>query len=92
MSIVNSITLAEERRDVMVNQRNGFTYGANITVLSAALVVFYFVEDNKMQFRYLCIMVLTLGSCTSLYFMFNINEPKLSEEAIQKDKEFKAGL
>jgi Na+/melibiose symporter-like transporter len=46
MSIVNSLSLVEEKRDIMVNQRNGFTYAANITVLSAALVIFSYVPNQ----------------------------------------------
>jgi len=46
MSIVNSLSLVEEKRDIMVNQRNGFTYAANITVLSGALVIFSAFPDQ----------------------------------------------
>jgi len=72
----------------MVNQRNGFTYAANITVLSAALVIFTDVSDQKLQFRYLAILVLICGSCTSLFFILNINEPKLSEQAVTLEREY----
>lgn len=78
MAIVNSLTHSNRKRDKMVNQRNGFTYMANITVLSAALVVFSFVNNGNDQFRILLAMVLFLGTCTSTFFMCTIREPKLT--------------
>jgi Na+/melibiose symporter-like transporter len=46
MAIVNSLTHSNRKRDKMVNQRNGFTYAANITVLGAALIVFSVVNSG----------------------------------------------
>lgn len=45
MSIVNSISQSNRRRDRLVNLRNGFTYGANITVLFVALILFHTVSN-----------------------------------------------
>jgi Na+/melibiose symporter-like transporter len=45
MSIVNQLSYSGTRRDVMVNNRNAFTYFANITVLSFALLFFVTVDN-----------------------------------------------
>ena len=89
MAIVNSLTHSNRKRDKMVNQRNGFTYMANITVLSAALVVFSFVNNGKDQFRILLAMVLIFGFCTSSFFMCTIREPKLTKMALELERDYK---
>ena len=73
----------------MVNQRNGFTFVANVTVLSAALIIFSVVDNGVDQFRYLMGMVLCLGSCTSLFFMLTIKEPSLTLKANKLEREYK---
>ena len=45
MSIVNQLSSSNRRRDRLVINRNGFTYAANITVLSFAYLLFQFVDD-----------------------------------------------
>ena len=40
MAIVNELTYDQEKRDLMINCRNGFTYTANIFVLGLALLLF----------------------------------------------------
>lgn len=40
MSIVNELTYSQEKRDFMINSRNGFTYSANIFVLALAFILF----------------------------------------------------
>jgi Na+/melibiose symporter-like transporter len=89
MSIVNSLTHSNRKRDKMVNQRNGFTYAANITVLLAALIVFLIVDNGITQFRILLALVLLLGTCTSSFFIFTIREPKLSAMATKLEREYK---
>jgi len=70
-------------RDRLTNNRNAFTYGANITVLTLALVIFTFVSDGRDQFRYLCLASIVLGTLSSLFYIFSINERQLTKEAKQ---------
>ena len=88
MSIVNQLSYSGTRRDRMVNNRNAFTYAANITVLSFALLMFLIIDDAINQFRYLCLMCLGLGFCTSMFYMTSISEVWLSHEAKAKDFEY----
>ena len=81
MAIVNSLSTSIERRDVLVNYRNGFTYGANIVVLFSALIVFLYFDDKILQFRILGFLCIGLGLLTSIYYIFTIQEVKLTEEA-----------
>lgn len=48
MAIVNNLSNSNQMRDKLVNNRNGFTYAANITVLSFALLLFNVVSDPKL--------------------------------------------
>jgi Na+/melibiose symporter-like transporter len=89
MSIVNQLSYSNRQRDQLSNNRNGFTYAANITVLSFALLLFLTVSDAVLQFRYLCLISLTLGLFSSLFYIIQIKEVKLSEEAKHFDHEYK---
>ena len=46
MAIVNSLSLSNRRRDLLANNRNGFTFAANIVVLAFALAFFHFVDNS----------------------------------------------
>lgn len=69
MAIVNQLSFSNRRRDAMVNQRNGFTYIANIVVLSFALLFFAVLDNSVDQFRYLSIIALALGFFTSVFYI-----------------------
>jgi len=45
MSVVNSLTFSTQRRDSLISLRNGFTYIANFTVLTIALILFATIES-----------------------------------------------
>jgi Na+/melibiose symporter-like transporter len=45
MSFVNSITFSTQRRDRLISLRNGFTFVANLVVLTIALVLFATMKD-----------------------------------------------
>ena len=81
MSIVNALSQSNRMRDRLSNNRNGFTFAANITVLSFALLMFLFIKDKITQFRLLCFICLALGFMTSAFFMCTINEPELKEKS-----------
>lgn len=46
MAIVNDLSYSQRKRDKMVVNRNGFTYAANIFVLSLALILFVTVTSQ----------------------------------------------
>ena len=46
MAIVNDLSASNRRRDLLVNNRNGFTYAANILVLLIALALFQLLNDE----------------------------------------------
>ena len=89
MSIVNQLSNSNRMRDKLVNNRNGFTYAANIVVLTLALIMFLYVSNKVKQFRMMCFISLGLGILTSLFYMFVIREVKLTEEAEKYDFEYK---
>lgn len=78
MSIVNQLTNSNIRRDRLINNRNGFTYGANMVVLLIALFLFVRITDPINEFRYLTYSVLGLGFFSNVFFLCTINEVKLS--------------
>lgn len=78
MSIVNQLSYSQRRRDRMVNARNGFTYVANICVLSVSLVLFIVIDNSATSFTILCLLCISVGSCSSLFYSFNIKETTLT--------------
>ena len=43
MSIVNQLTYSQRKRDQMINLRQGFTFAANIFILTASLTLFILI-------------------------------------------------
>lgn len=74
MSIVNSITMIDKRRDLLINNRNGFTSAANFVILGGALYMFSMISDQIQQFRILCFICLLVGTITSIIYIFFIRE------------------
>ena len=85
MAIVNNLSASNQKRDRLSNNRNGFTYAANITVLSFALLLFNVVSDPKKQFRYLCLIAMSIGAFSSIFYVLNINEVRLTKEGKEYD-------
>jgi Na+/melibiose symporter-like transporter len=46
MALVNSITYSTQRRDSLISLRNGFTYVANLSVLTIALALFALIKQQ----------------------------------------------
>lgn len=84
--MVNAITFSQRRRDRLISLRNGFTFVANVTVLSLALLYFSIIPSQYDQFLYLAITILCIGICTSIVYMFGIREVSLSRSAIAADR------
>ena len=89
MAIVNSLTFSMTKRDRMVTNRNALTYGANITVLSLSLLLFLFIQDSATSFTVLCLICLSFGSCTTLFYISQINEKYLVREAARLELIYK---
>jgi len=77
MAIVNVLSSSNRRRDRMVNNRNGFTYAANTSILTIALIVFAVMDDPINEFRVMTFTALGLGLCTSLFYICTIREVSL---------------
>ena len=82
MSIVNQLAQSNRRRDELANNRNGFTAAANICVLTFALILFLTLDDNITQYRVLCLIVLSIGLMTSLFYLCTIKELSMEKASI----------
>ena len=75
MAIVNQLSYSQRKRDQMAVNRNGFTYAANIFVLSLALILFVTIKSQVTQFRLLGIVCVCLGALTTTFYISTIKEP-----------------
>lgn len=87
MSIVNQLSYSQRRRDRMVNNRNGFTYAANITVLVLALILFVSVPNPVTVFSILTCIALGIGFCTTMFYVMTIKELPLSKKASEMEEQ-----
>jgi Na+/melibiose symporter-like transporter len=92
MSVVNQLSYSQRRRDRMVNNRNGFTYVANICVLSVSLVLFIVFANGATSFTILCLMCISVGSLSSLFYTLNIKEPSLTKKALEMEAAYRKSL
>jgi len=76
----------------MVNNRNGFTFAANITILAIALIVFSALDDPILEFRIMTFLGLALGLGTSTFYMVTIREVKLQQLAEEYDAKYKEAI
>lgn len=92
LAIVNQLSYSQRKRDKMVVWRNGFTYIANIFVLSLALMLFLVVSDKVEQFRIMGCVSVALGLFSTLWYIVQIREKPLSELAIEREANYKKAL
>ena len=71
----------------MVNNRNGFTYMANITVLVAALILFVSIPKPTVVFSVLTCTCLGIGFCTTMFYVMTIKELPLSKIASEMEEQ-----
>lgn len=76
----------------MVNNRNGFTYAANITVLCTALILFVVVSNPTTVFSTLTCICLGIGLCTTSFYVIRIKEHILSDKAKKYEEEYREKL
>lgn len=82
MSLVNSLTYSNQGRDKLIASRNTFTFIANISVLTLALLLFSIdAFDGVAKFRILAIIVVSFGLVTSIWYIVVMKEPYLVSEA-----------
>ena len=92
LSVVNQLSMSNQQRDMLTNNRNGSNYAANIAILACAFVVFYIIDDSITQYRVLCGITLGVGLATSLFFICGVDEARLTKEAKIYDKAYKKAL
>ena len=92
MSIVNNMTTSNRRRDKLSNSRNGFTSGANVIVLTLALILFSTMDDPIVEFRIMVFIAMSIGTCTSLFYVCIIREVPLTSDCEKYDKLYKEVL
>lgn len=46
LSVVNQLSMSNQQRDMLTNNRNGSNYAANIAILACAFAVFYFENEE----------------------------------------------
>ena len=92
MSIVNSLAYSQRKRDTMVNNRNAFTYGANILMLTTSLILFLFISNSTLQFRVLSLFCVGVGVITSLFYVGTVIEPPLTKKATEGEENYQLGL
>ncbi|CAD8107300.1 unnamed protein product [Paramecium primaurelia] len=85
MSLVPSLTCSRSRRDKLNSIRNTFQFIAVLIVYVTALIFFQLANstdgtDSAQAFQYLSLICVTIGTATSVYFIIQINEPKLTSD------------
>ena len=89
MSIVNSISYDQKRRDMLINYRNSFSYFGGIFVPIISFIMFTEVENEIDQFSYMANIIIVLGCFSFLIFAMIINEVKLVKSSKEEyDKYF----
>lgn len=65
-------------QDKLNNLRNLFTFISNFLVLGIGLIIFPVMSDLNIEYKLIAGLVLGLGICTSIFFLYRINEVKLT--------------
>jgi len=89
MAVVNSLTFSMTKRDRMVTNRNALTYAANITVLTLSLILFLVIPNSTTCFTVLCLICLSGGLITTIFYISQINEKFLVREAARLELIYK---
>lgn len=89
LAIVNQLSYSQQKRDKMIVNRNGFTYAANTLVLSLALILSETIPSQETQFRILAIICVSVGTCTTIFYVMTVPEIKLSKLALQREAKYK---
>lgn len=66
-------------KDKLNNYRNSFSFLANFVVLTLGLAVFFFMKNKEEEYKIIAELVLVIGAVTSLFFVWQVREPQLSQ-------------
>ncbi|CAD8211174.1 unnamed protein product [Paramecium pentaurelia] len=85
MCLVPSLTCSRYKRDKLNSIRNTFQFIAVLIVYVTALIFFQLVNskngtDSEQAFQYLSLICVAIGTATSVFFIIQINEPKLTSD------------
>ncbi|CAD8120093.1 unnamed protein product [Paramecium sonneborni] len=91
MSLVPSLTCSRSRRDKLNSIRNTFQFIAVLIVYVTALIFFQLANstegtDSAQAFQYLSLICVAIGTATSVFFIVQINEPKLTSDCTKYAK------
>jgi len=81
LSLLNSITYDQRRRDKLINYRNSCAYAAGIVVPAISFYSFSNYTDEFLQYRIISNFCLVLGILTTIFFIWKIDEIKLVKES-----------
>jgi len=79
MSLIPQLSIHKNRKNILIGLRTAWTYISNFLVLAVAFLLFTLVESPKDQFLILSMFVLGLGVLLNIFFIFGVNEVKLSQ-------------
>ena len=86
MSLVPALTCSRLRRDRLNSYRNSFTFISSVIVLTCALVLFQTVKDAITAFQVLGYIAIVIGTITSIGFIVNIDELRLTKNCVKFSK------
>ncbi len=78
MSLLPSISINRKNRDHMVRLRTAYTFSSQMVCLLLSFIIFYLVEDKYLQYSLLSLICVALGTLSSLFFLYNCREWKLT--------------
>lgn len=81
LSIMNSITYDQRHRDKLINYRNSCAYAAGIYVPAVSFLSFSYVKEEFDQYFWIALASCFVGIPATVFFLYQINEPKLIAES-----------
>lgn len=81
MSLIPSLSPMKETKEKLIGIRNGFTYISNIAVLIIAFLLFKTMNNPKLEFTILSIIMLAVGLFINIMFILFIDEVGLAKVA-----------
>ena len=78
MSLIPQLSIHRNRKNILIGLRTAWTYISNFLVLAVAFLLFTLVDQPRDQFLILSAFVVGLGLLLNIFFIFGVNEVKLS--------------
>ena len=70
MSIMNSITYDQRRRDKLINYRNSVAYAAGIFVPAVSFCSFSFIHEEFDQYFWIAVACCMIGVPATIFFLW----------------------